>query len=62
MYGAKGGRQLLLFEKGIIIAKKKEDGTLLTKTAIMVGGCMSGSVDSDIETTIAGLRKCGPYT
>ena len=37
MSGAKGHRHVFLFEKGIIIAKKKEDGTLNCKASILVG-------------------------
>ncbi|ELT93886.1 hypothetical protein CAPTEDRAFT_107186 [Capitella teleta] len=36
MHGAKGWRQIFLFEKNILLTKKKEDGTLLFKDAILV--------------------------
>ena len=37
MCGAKAHRTIFLFEKGILIAKKKEDGNLLVKGFILVG-------------------------
>ncbi len=36
MHGAKAYRHLFLFKKGVLIAKKKEDGGLLIKGSIMV--------------------------
>ena len=36
MCGAKGLRQLFLFEKGLIIAKRRDDGGMLVKTYIVV--------------------------
>ena len=36
MHGAKAYRHLYLFEKVLIIAKKKEDGNLLVKESIQV--------------------------
>ena len=36
MHGAKALRHVFLFEKGILMAKKKEDGNLLVKDSIMV--------------------------
>ena len=37
MSGAKAMRHLFLFEKCVLIAKRREDGNLLTKAHIMVG-------------------------
>ena len=34
MSGAKLNRQLFLFEKGLLVTKKREDGHLLVKAAI----------------------------
>ena len=36
MHGAKAWRHLFLFEKGLLLTKKKEDGNLLVKDSIMV--------------------------
>ena len=36
MHGAKAGRHLYLFEKVLIITKRKEDGDLLVKESIQV--------------------------
>lgn len=36
MHGAKGDRHLILFERGLLIAKRKEDSGLLIKDCIMV--------------------------
>lgn len=37
VYGAKTSRQVFLFEKGVVIAKKKEDSMLSCKIFILVG-------------------------
>ena len=36
MHGAKSFRHIYLFEKGLIICKKREDGAMSCKTTIMV--------------------------
>lgn len=36
MHGAKSFRHVYLFEKGVIICKKREDGAMSCKTSIMV--------------------------
>jgi len=36
MHGAKSFRHVYLFEKGLIICKKMEDGAMSCKTVIMV--------------------------
>ena len=39
MHGAKSFRHVYLFEKGVIICKKREDGAMSCKTSIMVSHC-----------------------
>ena len=39
MHGAKSFRHVYLFEKGVIICKKREDGAMSCKTSIMVSNC-----------------------
>ncbi|XP_013401857.1 uncharacterized protein LOC106167598 isoform X3 [Lingula anatina] len=40
LYGAKGHRQAFLFEKGLILAKRREDGTFMCKAVIMCSNLM----------------------
>ena len=44
MYGAKAYRHIFLMERGLLIAKKKEDGNLMCKATIMVRFAINKSV------------------